>query len=71
MIEMTDEARAATAGDTRRREIAQGLCQVDWPDMPRRYVFAHSEDTYRQHRCGRDLNHRGAYRCRYCNSEHR
>ena len=64
-VEMTPAARDDTEGETLRRELAQGLCQSTW----RNYPHTHLRDDptiYTQHRCGRDLSHRGACRCRYC-----
>jgi hypothetical protein len=37
-------------------------CEKTWPsDQPTRI-----DDTYRQHRCGLNMDHRGRCMCRYC-----
>jgi hypothetical protein len=37
-------------------------CEKTWPsDQPTR-----TDDTYRQHRCGLNMDHRGHHVCRYC-----
>ena len=46
-------------------ELLTITCEATWTDMPRRYVHPHTDDVYRQHRCGREFGHRGSCRCRY------
>jgi hypothetical protein len=67
--EMTAAGRDATEGATMRAELAQGLCQDTWRPYPHTYLHPHRDDTYRQHRCGREHGHRGACSCRYCGKD--
>lgn len=70
-IEETNQAREESEGRTMRAELAGGHCQHAWRDYP--HVSYHGPDgdesIYRQHRCGRDLDHKGRCRCRYCSTE--
>lgn len=67
-VERTPAAREASEGDTMRAELAAGICQATWRNYP--HVNIREDPTrYRQHRCGRDHEHRGACRCRYCGSD--
>ena len=65
LVEMTEAARAATEGATERRELAEGKCQGTWRNYPHENL-RNDPTIYRQHRCGRELLHRGTCRCRYC-----
>lgn len=65
VVTMTPAARDESEGATMRRELARGVCQSTWRNYP--HVNIREDPTrYRQHRCGRDHEHRGACRCRYC-----
>lgn len=64
-LTMTAAARDETEGETLRIELAAGKCQTSWRNYPHATTHPDS-DAYRQHRCERELRHRGVCRCRYC-----
>lgn len=63
--EMTPAARDETEGATERAELAGNKCQTTWRNYPHENL-RNDPTIYRQHRCGRELPHRGTCRCRYC-----
>ena len=66
--EMTARALDETEGNTERRELAEGKCQGTWRSYPHEFMWG-DPTVYRQHRCGRELHHRGHCRCRYCGKD--
>ena len=67
--EMTPQARDETEGATERRELAEGKCQAAWRNYPHVNIRPDDPTVYRQHRCGREVSHRGVCRCRYCGKD--
>lgn len=67
-FEATAAARSESEGATFRAEQSAGNCQDTWRNYPHVNIRPDDPTVYRQHRCGRELRHRGTCRCRYCDS---